>query len=251
MNYPASLQDFFKSPKWTTNLLLAALCCLIPIVGPMVVLGWLLNGFWGRNEGRAETFPDFNFDNFGQKLERGLWPTLVGIVAGVIVSPVLVIVMLLGMFMVGGAASATGSETAGSGIAMIGSLMIGLVILAIAIALAFVMTPAVLRAALMQDFGAAFNMPFVKRFLSLVKKELAISMVFLGAIGIGLVVVGMIPCLGVLVVVAVIPPLKFAWAHLARQLYQLYLSRGGEPIAISPKLTEDAPPPPSPLPPTV
>ena len=43
----------------------------------MVLMGWLLTGFWGRNDDRPETFPDFDFDNFGKNLERGLWPTLV------------------------------------------------------------------------------------------------------------------------------------------------------------------------------
>ena len=33
----------------------------------------------------------------------------------------------------------------------------------------------------------------------------------------------------------------FSWTHLHKQLYPLYLSRGGEPIPLSPKLIE-APP---------
>src|SRR5688572_8519488 len=103
MNYLASFQDFFKSPKWTTNLLLGAVCSLIPFVGPMVLMGWLLHGFWGRSDERAETFPDFTFDNFGKKLERGLWPTLVGLVGAVVVAPIAFIVMIVGMFVIGGA----------------------------------------------------------------------------------------------------------------------------------------------------
>lgn len=54
------------------NTLLAGVCVLIPIVGQIVVKGWLLTGFWGRDDERPEAFPDFDFNNFGKYLERGL-----------------------------------------------------------------------------------------------------------------------------------------------------------------------------------
>ena len=59
MNYAASIFDFFRSPKWMTNLLFGGLCVLIPVVGPLVLLGWLMSGFWGRHDERPETFPPF------------------------------------------------------------------------------------------------------------------------------------------------------------------------------------------------
>jgi hypothetical protein len=33
----------------------------------------------------------------------------------------------------------------------------------------------------------------------------------------------------------------FSWTHLHKQLYLLYLSRGGEPIPVSPKLNDGPP----------
>jgi hypothetical protein len=71
MNYTASVSDYFKSPKWMMNTLLAGVCVFIPIVGQIVVKGWLLTGFWGRDDERPEGFPDFDFNKFGQYLERG------------------------------------------------------------------------------------------------------------------------------------------------------------------------------------
>jgi hypothetical protein len=38
----------------------------------MVVLGWLITGFWARQDQNFETFPDFDFSHFGKYLERGL-----------------------------------------------------------------------------------------------------------------------------------------------------------------------------------
>ena len=78
MNYLASIADFFKYPKWTMNMLLGGVCCLIPAVGPMVYMGWLITGTWCRKDERYETSPDFDFNKFGKYLERGLWPMLVG-----------------------------------------------------------------------------------------------------------------------------------------------------------------------------
>ena len=118
MNYAASVSDFFKSPKWMMNLLLGGVCVLIPIVGPMVVLGWLITGFWARQDENFETFPDFDFSHFGKYLERGLWPFLVAFVASMAMSIVMVplvwILMIPTMLIGGGLSSAWHHANAGS-----------------------------------------------------------------------------------------------------------------------------------------
>ena len=100
MNYTASVSDYFKSPKWMMNTLLAGVCVFIPLVGQMVVKGWLITGFWGRDDERPETFPDFDFNNFGKYLERGLWPFLVTLVSSLVFTvPLLVVAVPLSMLM--------------------------------------------------------------------------------------------------------------------------------------------------------
>ena len=240
MNYTASITDFFKSPKWMMNLLLAAVCGLIPVVGPMVVLGWLIGGFWGRTEEAYETFPDFNFDRFGKYLERGLWPSLVSLVAGVVCVPVFVILMFIAMFMIGGVASGHGHESSG-GLVAIMMLFVGCLVVLLLMIVMFVLTPLMLRACLTQDFASAFNFAYLKRFISLTKSELLISILFMGGAGVVLMIVCLVPCLGYLCILAAIPPLYFAWTHLSKQIYKLYLSRGGEAVPLSPKLS-DVPP---------
>src|ERR1700676_3591025 len=93
------------------NLLLGGVCVLIPIVGPMVVLGWLITGFWARQDENFETFPDFDFSQFGKYLERGLWPFLVAFVVGMAFSIVMVPlawVLMIPAMLVGGLS--TGNE---------------------------------------------------------------------------------------------------------------------------------------------
>ena len=110
----------------------------------------------------------------------------------------------------------------------------------VAAAIACILTPLILRASLTQDFGQAFNFPFVKRFLTLMWKEIVISSLFLVVAsvilaGLGLVVL----CIGVYFATVLI---YFSWMHLQKQLYRIYLSRGGEPVPVSPKLRDFAPP---------
>ena len=238
MNYTASVSDFFKSPKWMMNILLAGVCVFIPFIGPIVIKGWLITGFWGRDDERPETFPDFDFSNFGKYLERGLWPFLVTLVSG------LVLGMILGLFIVPLVTLTTllipsdNGAAGGCAAAFLFAVMV-LFYVVLVLALMLVLTPLTLRASLMQDFAPSFNFAFVKRFITLMWKEIILSSLFLVAASIILCGLGVIVfCIGMYFATV---PVYFCWIHLHKQLYALYLSRGGEPIPMSPKLRDDAP----------
>jgi hypothetical protein len=241
VNYTASVSDFFKSPKWMMNLLLGAVCVLIPILGQMVVLGWLITGFWARQDERFETFPDFDFSHFGKYLERGLWPFLVAFVASMAVSIVMVPVIWVLMIptMLIGSLSSGGHGTNAAG--CFGVLAIILMVLVWAIVLVglmLVLVPLKIRASLTQDFAKSFDFGFVKRFVALTWKEIVLSSLFVLAVSIVAGCLGMIVfCVGVYFAIVLT---YFSWTHLHKQLYTLYLSRGGEPVPMSPKLS-DAP----------
>lgn len=235
MNYTASVTDFFKSPKWMMNMLLAGVCVFIPLVGPIVIKGWLITGFWGRQDERCETFPDFDFSHFGKYLERGLWPFLVTLVSS------LVLGLVLAIFIVPIAMITTlmvpNDNSAGSGCAaailfiIMMTLYFGMIV-----AILFVLTPLTLRASIIQDFGQSFNFVFVKRFITLMWKEVFLSSLFLMVVSIVLSCIGLLAlCIGVYFAAV---PIYFCWIHLHKQLYQLYLGRGGEPIPPSPKLSD-------------
>lgn len=235
MNYTASISDYFKSPKWMMNTLLAGVCVLIPIIGQIVVKGWLLTGFWGRDDEQPETFPDFDFNNFSKYLERGLWPFLVSLVSGLVLSMVLSvlvvpIVMLSTLMM-------PNDHSAASGCAGFLLFIVMMVIyLTVAVVVMVVLTPLILRASLTQEFAAAFNFPFIKRFISLVWKETILAALFMIVATVALGAVGaIILCIGMYFAMV---PAYFCMVHLQKQLYRLYLSRGGEPVPVSPKLRE-------------
>lgn len=242
MNYTASISDFFKSPKWLMNLLLGGVCVLIPIVGPIVVLGWLITGFWARQDENFETFPDFDFSNFSKYLERGVWPFLVAFVVGVGLSIVLVPlvwILMIPAMLIGGGVSSGGDPNLGGCLGVM-IMMLAMLVWAVAIvAMMLVLVPLKIRACLTQDFATSFDVAFVKQFVALTWKELVRSSLFIVGASIVLPFLGMLVfCVGVYFAAVVI---YFSWTHLNKQLYQLYLSRGGVPVPISPKLN-DLPP---------
>lgn len=239
MNYTASVSDYFKSPKWMMNTLLAGVCVFIPFIGPIVIKGWLITGFWGRDDERPETFPDFDFNNFGKYLERGLWPFLVTLVSSLVIAMAacVIIVPLTMIFTLLGAHD-HGSASGCAAALLFLILMVFYVVLIVGMMV--VLTPLTIRASLTQEFGPSFNFAFLKRFITLTWKEIILASLFLFAASLGLTAVGLlILCIGVYFATV---PVYFCWVHLHKQLYRLYLSRGGEPVPVSPKLHDAAPP---------
>ena len=239
MNYTASVSDYFKSPKWMMNTLLAGVCVFIPFIGAIIIKGWLITGFWGRDDERPEMFPDFDFNNFGKYLERGLWPFLVSLVSGMVIAVaacviIVPITMILGLLTPNDHSSVSGC----AGALLFIILMVFYVVLIVGMMV--VLTPLILRASLTQEFGAAFNFPFIKRFISLTWKETILASLFAFAASLVLAGVGMIIfCIGMYFSLV---PAYFCVVHLQKQLYRLYLSRGGEPVPVSPKLRDDVAP---------
>ena len=239
MNYLDSIRDYFQSPKWFTNLLLAGLCSLIPVVGPMVLLGWLLGGFWGRDSYQAASFPDFDFAKFGDYLTRGLWPMLVALVAGLVVAPVMWLICFLPIVGMGALAGGHGHRGADAAALVMVPLMFGL-IMVVGVALGLLIKPLMLRAGLLQDFSKAFDFGWAVRFLKCTWLECLLASLFLWAASMAFALVGLMAlCIGIYFISG---PIYFAMAHLDRQLYHLFLERGGDALTLSPKL-RDRPPP--------
>jgi hypothetical protein len=236
MNYAASVSDYFKSPKWMMNTLLAGVCVLIPFIGPIVIKGWLITGFWGRQDDRFETFPDFDFNNFGKYLERGLWPFLVTlasslaltVAACVVIVPLMMIVTIV-------AGSGGHNSAAGCATALLFALVAVLYIV-LMIGIMMLLTPLTIRATLVQEFGPSFNLAWVKHFMRLMWKEILLSSLFLFAVSLAFSAIGiLLLCVGVYFAMV---PVYFSWVHLHKQLYRIYLSRGGEPVPMSPQLSD-------------
>lgn len=239
MNYSASVSDFFKAPKWGMNMLLGAVAFLIPMVGPIVMSGWHITGFWARGpHGAAEDFPPFDFQYFGKYLERGLWPFVVNLVASFLLVP-LAMATIIPLLVFSGIAGSGHESAPGPAFVM---LFAGMVVIQLGLTLLYqlISTPLMLRATITQEFKAAFDPAFIRDFLSRVWVEMLVTMLFLAGLGVCLMILTVATCYIGLFFAA--PVLMFSWHHLQKQLYQLYLTRGGIPVPPSAKLN-DIPPP--------
>jgi Protein of unknown function (DUF4013) len=223
VQYLRAFQYIFENPKWLTNILLTALCYLIPIVGPLVASGYLYEVVESLATRGERRYPDFDFGRFGKYLMRGLWPFLmtliiylpiwmalgvVGIVCGFILPDILL------------------------------HLYAGVEYILLLFVLPLAMMPLWLRTGLSQslDLGATFK--FAPDFFKRVGKEAVIAQLLLAAAGVVLSMVGMmLCCVGMVVALAV---LVLAYANLYAQLYQLYVQRGGQPIPLKQESIEGA-----------
>ena len=114
MDYTGGFGMIHANPNWLTNCFLAGLCFLIPVVGPIVLIGYgyetaeLLH----RSNGRRHW--DFNFNRFGDYLSRGVGPFLVSLVFGIL-QYVIIITLHIGMGVAAGAGVAGDGVVAGAG----------------------------------------------------------------------------------------------------------------------------------------
>lgn len=235
MKYIESITDFFKQPNFIKNLLFASICLIIPIAGVMVVIGWLAIGLWGRNDRDPATFPDFDFSKFGYYLQRGLWPVLTTITICIglaILSAIALFIPQLILNVVFGSKGFLG---------LINSLLSFILNAAIFVVNLAVVVPVMIRAILLQDFVKAFDVEFIKKFATSTWKELLLSALFVYVASLALGGIGLLAlCIGVLPASVL---MTYSYHHLIRQLYDLYIARGGEPVPVNPLLSDEVSPP--------
>ena len=210
-------------------------CMLIPIVGQMVALGYLIRRFSREREGKPAE--DFVFNYFGEYLMIGLWPTVATLVMSLVIVPFAVIFMLPIMF-----APLIEQENE---VLMIILILVGTVLYTIVIfAFTLFFFPVMIRSGLTMDFKSGFSWTFIKSFIRQVGLSLLLYYLLLILISIPLMLVGYLALfVGVYVVAAW---LQFAMYHLVFQHYDLFLERGGERIPVNPEVTKTLGLPPQP-----
>jgi hypothetical protein len=162
---------------------------------------------------------------------------VVSMVFSIVMVPLAWVLMIPAM-LVGGLSSG-GEANTSSCLGFIAMILMMLFFAVIIFAMMLVLVPLKVRASLTQDFAKSFDVGFVKRFVTLTWKEIVLSSLFVMITGTLFVCLGMIIfCVGMYFAIVLV---YFSWTHLHKQLYTLYLSRGGEPVPLSPKLN-DAPP---------
>jgi hypothetical protein len=219
-----ALRFVTSQPGWTMNVVYALLALFVPVVGPLVFIGWQAEMMQRLVRRHPHPVPPLDVDDALHYLMRGLAPFVVTLAFQV---PFFLFLYFLVFGMAGGAAivlDATGSEGAAWGVG-IGFALVGFVVWAYGSAL---VNAAHTRAELVEDFGEGFAMGKIFRYANKTwLKHLGVMLVF-GLIGLGMGMLGLLVFfVGVYFVAAF---LQLAAVHLRWQMYEWAVARGAEPI---------------------
>lgn len=215
MDFGKAFTYQFEDTEWIKKLVIMGLIALIPVVGQLVVMGWMIDIIKKMINHEPMSLPTVDF---GGQLSRGFGAFVVGLVYAL---PIFVVAMIQGgvMALLGGM---TGSESsaadAGGILIVILSLCIGLIYLLYSIVLVFLLPMAYGRYA---EFGKIGDALKVGEVFKLSKKVVGpVLVVLLGSIVASFVAsLGSIAC-GVGIIVTSTYAMA-AMGHLYGQVYNL------------------------------
>ncbi|MFL5341360.1 MAG: DUF4013 domain-containing protein [Gemmataceae bacterium] len=234
MRYMRSIQFIGDRKNWLMNLLWAGIAMLVPIVGPLVLDGWLYEVIESlHNDPEHKDYQDFDLNRLTEYLTRGIWPFLVDLIMQAIMMVPMFLAFIVFFAIVIGA-----SQAKAPALIVVGYLFLFAVIFAVAIVMTFISWPATFYAGLNRGFNFSGIVAFVKDFNKRVFRELLLSILFFFvAVFVAEMVGFALLCVGLLFTMAAV---VMAGHHLQFQLYELYLQRGGTPIPVS---SGSSPPP--------
>jgi len=245
MRYMDSLKFITAREGWFMNLVMCAICSIIPAIGPIVLVGYLMEVFESvRRDPTGRSYPDFTFNRFVPYLTRGIWIFLVQFV----VSMIFVVPMWM-IFFCAGMIGAAAAKDAGPAVAILAQLLAGVIGIAMGLVVAIVTWPMAIFEGLRQELDVKGLIAFTKDFVGRMWKETLMAVLFLMVAGMVLSLVGCLAlCVGIYLAAAA---MQLAQYHLKAQTYDIYLQRGG--IAVPEKLPSNYPsdagqPPPPPPP---
>jgi hypothetical protein len=211
-----------RNGGWT-NILLVTVCFLIPIVGPIVMMGYRAEVAEALiRDPDLRRHPLFKFDRFAEYLSRGVWAFLIALIVSIPLMVLIFAAMMIGMML-------DMQQAGGRG----GPPVMTFVLYGIAYAVGLPLTMAFsIPMTFHAELTARFDLPGAYRFaISFWKliggKALVAGIVFM-ILSTLLTFVGLLLCcVGVYPATAIA---SMAAQHLMVQLYLEYLNRGGEPL---------------------
>ena len=207
-----------KKPNGWTNLLLVTICLFIPVVGPLVLMGYRAEVAERlTRDPDLRKHPDFAFDRFMELLTRGLWPFLIQLIGSFVLVP-FALVAIFGAIGLGAAINQP----------VIGMILGFLAYMLILLVGSAVLVPMVFHAELANRFDVGGGFRFAVSFLKLVGGKAIVTYVVFSLLTIPIVFVGLLLCFVGVYPASVVA--MMAGQHLMVQLYLDYLDRGGEEI---------------------
>jgi len=231
LQYLEGFRFFYRDANFGNNLLIGSVFFLIPIVGPIVMMGFMCEVIQRLIRRHPQPIPKLQFGDFGDYLGRGVVPFVVNFVATIPLVILIYAMIFIVILITAGIARSVG-EAPALLVGIVGGLVGYMAIVFPASVLLFsVMT----FAEISEDFGTAFNFGRVMAYAKRNWKQIIISMLVLIPVTFGLMLGGMIACFIGLYPAIVI--MQFIFVHLRWQIYENDLASGGQPIPMKPERT--------------
>lgn len=230
IDYRRALRYQLDDPEWWMTLLFVTLAMIVPLVGPVVAMGYQATVVEAlARGGRNAPPPRFDFGRLADYLLRGLRMFVVTLLLTLLMTPVLFVIILVGNL--SGVLLFSQEQPVTN---MMGCLVIGVVAVlftAVMVVGMALVTPLIIRGALDPDFAGIFDFAFLRDFLARTGRETVLAHLAHVGINLLLFIVGVLACF-----VGVFPAMAFGLlvqAHLFGQLYLLYVERGGRRIELA------------------
>lgn len=233
-DFVGAFKFLFNDANALNNLLIGAVMNIIPIVGPIALMGWhceILQRLIKRN---PKPLPKLDFSDFLYFLGRGVAPFVVVLIATL---PLILFIMLFmfgGMF--GFAILQANFERHGQtpGPLVFGGFGIAfLVYLLVMVVINVVVMSALTRAELTEDIGKSLSFSQIWAYAKATWKDVIVAYIVFIPLGMIVMFGGMLVFF--VGIYAAIIYINVTYIHLRWQVYERYLSRGGEPIPIQTK----------------
>lgn len=230
----------FRQPDWQTNLLVGAVFTLIPVIGPIALMGWQAEIVQRLARRHPRPVPKLDFSDLTHYLSRGVSPFVTSLV---LVMPFFFVLSGLGaVAAIGAIAAAQWAHEPTVGILV--AVVLSLVTFIASMVVGLCASAAITRAELTEQIGSSLSIGWLltyvgRTWLKTITANLVYSF-FLFWISL----LGLVTCFVGLYPVMVIA--TTGQAHLRWQIYGYYLSKGGEPIPVKSPVTIPSEEPPRP-----
>jgi hypothetical protein len=224
----AAVKAVFDDPEWKSNVLIGLVFLLIPIVGPIALSGWMCEVHQRLVRRHPRPVPKIDFGDFAEYIKRGLNVFLVQLVISLPLTFIFMGVVMAGIIAAGAAAAGTNEPLVGIAVS-VGVGLVGLVFLLLINVLG---NAATTRAELTENFSEALSVGKLMGYAKETFGMVLVKTITFGFVSTGIVLLGLMLCYFGLYPAMVV--IQIAAMHLRHQIYDAYLARGGEPIALKP-----------------
>ena len=222
-----AMKWMFASPNWMVNLLWIFLCSLLGVfmIGQFVLVGYQMEIIQRRSRGGENTVVDFDPNKFADYLVRGFLPAAIYFVITLLLSAVTSVFMFGWVLLFQAFIMAHPKD-------FMAILMLGPMICAVVVQgaiLLFVAMPLAIRTGLANDITEGLKWRWAIDMSSMMWPHVLLCLLFvmlcslLSSLGILLCVIG---------IFATAAWLQLVIADFGAQLYDIYLWKGGEPVAM-------------------